>query len=88
MHILDDLRKRHPDVLFTCGQVSIPRASLWTRRAPSALCTRLLGRHSEALGRPIFVVPLARVTAREVIPAMLAKVDRERVHLHAVAVPL
>ncbi|KAI0276453.1 hypothetical protein BGY98DRAFT_935083 [Russula aff. rugulosa BPL654] len=27
---------------------------------------------------PIFVVPLARVTAREVIPAMLAKVDRER----------
>lgn len=53
-----------------------------------ALCIRFLRRHSEALGGPIFAVPLARVITHEEIPAMLAEVDRERVRLHAVAVPL
>lgn len=35
-----------------------------------------------------FAVPLARVTAREVVPTILAEVYCERVRLHALAVPL
>jgi hypothetical protein len=54
----------------------------------SALCICFLGRLSEALGGLIFTVPLAQVTACETVPAILAKVDREQVRFHALAVPL
>ena len=84
------MENRLPDILLTCGQVSLepPYELVMLPLCCSALCIRLLGRYSEALGGPIFAVPLARVTAREVIPTMLAEVDCERVRLHAVAVPL
>ena len=57
------------DVL-TFGQVSLepPYELVMLPLYCSALCIRLLGRDSEAIGGPIFAVPLARVTAREVIP--------------------
>ncbi|KAF8491323.1 hypothetical protein F5888DRAFT_1736282 [Russula emetica] len=54
----------------------------------STLFICCLARRLEALGKPSFVVPLARVTARKVKPTLLAEVDAKRVRLCVFAVPL
>jgi hypothetical protein len=57
---LNGLRKLHPNFLLTCGQVSLkPPYELVVRPLRrSALCIRFLGRYSEALGEPIFALPV------------------------------
>ncbi|KAF8488936.1 hypothetical protein F5888DRAFT_1750275, partial [Russula emetica] len=54
----------------------------------STLFICFLARRLEALGKPCFVVPFARVTAREVNCATLAEVYAKRVRLCVFAVPL
>jgi hypothetical protein len=53
--------------------------------SPPLVC--FLGRHSAALGGPISLVPLARITPRKVIPTIVAIEECERVHLTADTVP-
>ena len=75
IHLLDDLRERHPDILLICPQELLqPRNKFVVGPLRlSALFVGLLERDAGALRGRILAVPLERVAARKEIPAVVAE---------------